>query len=141
MGWVSYSFFAALMMAAADIFIKLAAGKLSNNLGVLIYGSGTFVLGLGWTFWQRIHGVPQHVQTAGVLAASGVGISFFLVTTSMYLAFEAGAPISVASPIIRLGGLLIASFVGLFFLREPLTLRYIAGMALSCIGIYLIITR
>ena len=75
MGWIVYASFAAIAMAAADVFIKLAAGKVSNSLGVLIYGSCTFTMGLAWVLWQKIHGVTLHGQTSGLLAAIGVGIS------------------------------------------------------------------
>jgi drug/metabolite transporter (DMT)-like permease len=40
-----------------------------------------------------------------------------------------------------LGGLLLASLTGLTLLRELLSWRYIAGMFLTTVGIYLIITR
>ena len=141
MGWVVYAFAGAIAMAAADVFVKLAAGKVSNGLGVLIYGSCTFSMGLAWVLWQKLHGVTQHSQPSGVLAAIGVGISFCLVTVALYVTFEAGAPISLVSPFIRLGGLFVASLVGFLLWHEPLTLRYIAGIVLACSGIYLIITR
>jgi drug/metabolite transporter (DMT)-like permease len=59
----------------------------------------------------------------------------------LYVTFGAGAPISLASPLIRLTGVLIASLVGIAWLREPLTARYLLGFALVCVGVYLIITR
>jgi drug/metabolite transporter (DMT)-like permease len=140
-GWVVYAFAAALLMAAADVCIKLASGKVSNSLGVLIYGSCTFALGLVWVLWQKIHGVTLHSQTSGLLASVAVGVSFALVTVVLYVTFEAGAPISLVSPSIRLGGLLGASLVGFLLWHEPLTLRYIMGIVLACSGIYLIVTR
>jgi drug/metabolite transporter (DMT)-like permease len=141
MGWIVYASFAAIAMAAADVFIKLAAGKVSNSLGVLIYGSCTFTMGLAWVLWQKIHGVTLHGQTSGLLASVAVGVSFCLVTVALYVTFEAGAPISLVSPSIRLGGLLVASLVGFLLWHEPITLRYIVGIVLACGGIYLIITR
>jgi drug/metabolite transporter (DMT)-like permease len=85
--------------------------------------------------------VAQHVQPSGILSSVGVGVSFCLVTVGLYATFEAGAPISLASLLIRLGGLLIASAVGLLFWDEPLTLRYALGVALVCGGVYLIEAR
>jgi len=141
MGWILYALGTALALAAADFFVKLAAGKLSNSVAVLLYGSCTFLTGLGWVLWQRARGVPQHAQISGVLPALGVGVAFSSVTVGLYATFGAGAPISVASPFIRLGGLLLASLAGLVLLQEPLTWRYVIGMLLACIGVYLIITR
>lgn len=141
MNWISYAIGAAVALAAADFFIKIAAGKLSNSLGLLIYGSCTFIAGLSWVLLDKIRGVGLHAQTVGVVSATGVGVSFSLVTICLYLTFGAGAPISLGAPFIRLGGLIIVSLAGLFILHEPLTWRYAVGMILSISGVFLIITR
>ena len=141
MGWIHYALITALALACADFFVKLAAGRLSNSLGVLLYGSCTFLTGVVWVVWQWVRGVPQHAQTSGVLAALGVGVAFSGVTLGLYATFGAGAPISVGAPVIRLGGLMLASLAGIVLLQEPLTVRYVIGVVLVCSGIYLIITR
>ncbi len=141
MSWKVYALMTAIILAMADFLVKLAAGKLSNSVAMLLYGVCTFLIGLSWVVWQRTQGTPQYAQPAGVLAALGVGIVFSFVTLGLYATFGAGAPISVASPAIRLGGLILVSLVGLTLLGEPLTWRYVVGMLLACGGIYLIITR
>ena len=141
MGWIPYAIGSAVALAAADFFIKMASGKLSNSLGLLIYGSCTFVAGLSWFLLDKARGLSVQAQTAGILFATGVGVSFSLVTVGLYLTFGAGAPISLASPLIRVGGLIVASLAGLIILNEPLTLRYTAGMVLAVCGVYLIVTR
>lgn len=141
MNWILYATATSVALAAADFFVKMAAGKLSNSLALLLYGSCTFLFGLGWVLWQRVQGVPQFAQTPGILAALGVGVAFSLVTLGLYASFGAGAPISLASPFIRLTGLLLASLAGLVLLQEPLNWRYLMGVALACAGVYLIVTR
>jgi drug/metabolite transporter (DMT)-like permease len=141
MDWVIYALISTVAMAAADFCMKLAAGKVSNSLGLWLYGCSTFTIGLGWVLWQRLQGIPQHAQVHGVLSALGVGFSFCVVVVAFYVTFAKGAPISVVTPVIRLGGLLVASAAGIVLLREPITLRYVIGMLLSCVGVYLIITR
>ncbi len=141
MSWILYGLGTAISLAAAEFFVKLASGKISNSVAVLLYGTCTFLTGLSWVLWQRASGVPQYAQTAGVLPALGVGVAFSVVTMGLYATFGAGAPISVASPAIRLGGLLLASLAGLLLLREPLTVRYVLGILLTVAGVYFIITR
>jgi drug/metabolite transporter (DMT)-like permease len=68
-------------------------------------------------------------------------VMFATVTFCMYAAFRAGAPISLASPVIRLGGLLVASLAGVVLWKEPLTLRYVMGLMLVFAGIFLILKR
>ena len=141
MTWIPFALVTAVFLAAADFFIKLASGKLSNSLALLLYGSCTFVSGLSWVLLDKARGVEIHAQVPGVLAAIGVGVSFSAVTVGLYVSFGAGAPISQVSPFVRLGGLFIASLAGLFLLHEPLTWRYAIGMVLAIGGVYLIITR
>ena len=128
-------------MAVADFSIKMATGKLSNSVAVMLYGGGAFLVGLVWVLWQRFHGVPQFAQPMGIVWAAAVGLAFSAVTLGLYASFGAGAPVSSASPVIRLGGLLLVSVAGLALLNEPLSVRYVAGIVLACAGIYLIIFR
>ena len=87
------------------------------------------------------YGTPQYAETPGVLAALGVGFAFSGVTVGLYATFGAGVPVSMGSPVIRLGGIVLASLAGLTLLQETLTVRYVIGMLLACSGLYLIVTR
>ena len=46
MSWMFYAVVAAAALAAADVFVKLASGKLPNSLGTLLYGAVAFAVGL-----------------------------------------------------------------------------------------------
>lgn len=141
MNWIVYSLWAAAALAAADVLVKLASGKVSTSLGLLLYGSVAFTVGLVWFLADLSRGLPAIHQSSGVAYALGVGLTFTMVTIAMYAAFNAGAPISLASPLIRLGGLIVASVVGVLLWKEPANARYIIGVALSTIGIILMMTR
>lgn len=139
--WLAYAAVTAFFLASADCFIKLASGKISSSLGLLIYGACTFSTGLGWVLLERFRGIPLHAQPVAYLYALGVGVSFSAVTVGLYATFGAGAPISLASPFVRLAGLVVASIVGLTLFSEPLTFRYTLGMLLIFGGLYLVISR
>lgn len=132
---------AAVALAAADLLIKAAAGKLPNSLGMLLYGSVPFAAGLVWWLIDRKNVAMSATTTKGVIFATGVGVMFATVTFCMYAAFRAGAPISLASPVIRLGGLVVASIAGLVLWKEPLTVRYAMGLTLIFAGIFLMLKR
>lgn len=136
---MAYAIMAAISLAAADILVKLASGKLPTSLGLLLYGSVPFVMGLVWFSADRLRGIPMTIQPVGIGYAVGVGIGFALVTICLYAAFNVGAPISIVSPVIRVGGLLIAALAGFLFWKEAVTARYVIGIALSLIGIYLVV--
>jgi uncharacterized membrane protein len=137
--WIIYAVGAAVALAVADVLVKLAAGKLPSSLGLLLYGCVPFATGLIWFLWDRSRNVSMAVQPQAIMFAVGVGVAFTLVTIALYGAFRAGAPISVASPLIRLAGLLIASVVGVVFWKEGISTRYVLGMVLSVAGLYLIV--
>ncbi len=141
MNWIFYVLGAALALAAADAFVKLAAGRLPDSLGMLLYGTIPFVTGVVWYVADRIRGTPHSVDTRAIPFALAVGVTFTAVTFALYAAFRNGAPISLASPLVRLGGLLLASAAGFVIWREPITPRYMLGIALACGGVYLIATR
>ena len=141
MNWLVYALGAAVALAAADVMIKLGAGKVSTSLGILLYGVVPVIWALIWLAMDPHRGMKEPPQLVGVLCALGVGVTFTLVTIGLYGAFKAGAPISVVSPVVRLGGLALAAAVGLMLLKEPITTRLLLGLALATCGIYLIIKR
>ena len=139
--WMVYAAVAAAALAAADVFVKMAAGKLPNSLGMLIYGAVAFGIGLVWFVADRTRGELERASAAGVIYALGVGVAFSIVTVALYGAFRVGAPLSVTSPLVRLAGLLVASLCGVLIWNETMTTRYIMGLCLAGAGVYLIVTR
>lgn len=139
--WILYVVLAAAMLAAADVFLKLAAGAIPNSLGMLLYGSVAFLVGLTWFIADFRTIEFTKIPRAAVLSGLGVGLAFSTVTIAMYAAFRAGAPLSVASPVIRLGGLIVASACGALIWREPITIRYVLGIAMAVGGLYLLLHR
>ena len=127
----------AAALGAADLFVKMAAGKVPTSLGTLIYGSVAFGVGLTWFLVDRARGTLQPASQSGVAYALGVGVAFSIVAVALYGAFRAGGPLSTW---FRLSGLLVASVCGVVIWHEPVTARYIAGLGLTVIGVYLIVT-
>ena len=139
--WIKFAIITILALASADVCVKIAAGKVSNSLAMLIYGSTAFLVSLAWFLQQYFTGIKPEYTSTGVIAAFGVALSFVSVTLGLYYCFAAGAPISLASPTIRLGGLCLASLVGIFFFKEVINFRYCLGMSLAISGVYLMMTR
>ena len=139
--WILYASIAALSLAVADVCLKLAAGRITSSLGLLLYSTCTFLTGLFWVLWDYSHGNAMRADVVGILSAVGVGVAFSAVTVSLYATFTAGAPVSLASPFIRLSGVVVVSIIGLMFMKEILTIRYVIGMVLTVVGLYLIVSR
>lgn len=139
--WIVYAVATVIALATADIAVKLAANRISNSLGMLIYGSSVFLISSLWVLYQYFTGHEFYAERQGIIAATVVGIAFCSVTIGLYVTFAAGAPVSQASPMIRVGGLIIAALVGLLAFREPFNLQYAIGVVLAVSGVLLIVTR
>jgi uncharacterized membrane protein len=140
MRWLPYALTCAVLLAAADFFVKLASDKIAAGLGLLIYGATTFAVGLAWAGYLRATGQVLTASPLGLAYAVGVGLAFSGVTIFLYLTF-ARVNVSIGAPIIRLTGIILASLLGILLLREPVTWRYALGVALAVCGVVLIIVR
>ncbi|MBI5653215.1 MAG: EamA family transporter [Chloroflexi bacterium] len=138
---IVYAIGAFICLASADFFLKLSAGRISSSLGTLIYAITAVVPAAIWVAWQKFSNEPLQITREGALASIAVGISFSLVVVFLSLTFANGANLSIASPVIRLLGIVLASSLGILVLGETVTWRYAFGVALTFAGIYFIVTR
>ena len=128
------------VIAFADVSIKQSAGKISPSLGTLIYAVTTIAIPLVWTVWANWSGGLQ-ITRDGVIWSIATGIAFSLFTGLMFLIFAQGVNLSVGSPIVRMGGIVIAATLGIIVFREGINLQYIVGFVLAAVGIFLVATR
>lgn len=138
---VIYAIGAFVFLASADFFLKVSAGRISSSLGTLVYAVTAVLPAAIWVAWERLTNTSQMLTREGVAASMLVGISFSLVVVFLSLTFANGANLSVASPTIRLLGIILASTLGILVLGEQFSWRYGLGVLLTLAGIYFIITR
>ena len=141
MSWIYYAMIAACGMATADFCVKLASDKVPTSIGLICYGGCSFLAGVTWLLIEKANGQLRIPDLSGWIPALGVGLAFTVVTICMYTAFRMGAPISIASPAIRITGLTLAALAGILFLKEPINLQFVLGGGLAVAGIYLLMTR
>jgi uncharacterized membrane protein len=128
------------IIALADLSTKQSAGKISPSLGTLIYAVTTIAIPLAWTVWTRANGGLQ-ITRDGVLWSIAVGISFSIFTGLMFLLFSQGVNLSIGSPIVRMGGIVLAASLGILVFREGINLQYVIGFLFAAFGIFLVVTR
>ncbi len=128
------------IIALADLSTKQSAGKISPSLGTLIYAVTTIAIPLAWTVWTRANGGLQ-ITRDGVLWSVAVGISFSIFTGLMFLLFSQGVNLSIGSPIVRMGGIVLAASLGILVFREGINLQYVIGFLFAAFGIFLVVTR
>lgn len=128
------------IIALADLSTKQSAGKISPSLGTLIYAVTTIAIPLVWTLWTRANGGLQ-ITRDGVLWSMAVGICFSIFTGLMFLLFSQGVNLSIGSPIVRMGGIVLAATLGIVIFREGINFQYVIGFLFAAFGIFLVVTR
>lgn len=131
---------AMLILALADFSIKQTGGKISPSLGALIYGAVAVLPPLVWVLWTRTQ-EPLMATRDGVLWSVVTGLSFGVFTGILFLLFSQGVNLSIGTPVIRMGGIIVAATLGIIVFREGLNWQYLAGFALAVVGILLVVTR
>ncbi len=128
------------ILALADFSIKQTAGKITPSLATLIYAVVTIVPPLIWVLWTRAH-EPLMLTRDGALWSIVTGLAFGVFTGLLFLLFSQGVNLSIGTPVIRMGGVLLAATLGIIVFREGLNWQYVIGFILATIGILLVVTR
>jgi hypothetical protein len=89
-------------------------------MGMLVYGTTTFTVGLIWVSYLGLTKQPLLFTRSGLLYSIAVGLVFSSVTILLCLTY-ARVNVSVGSPTIRVTGILLASMLGILRLHEPFT--------------------
>ncbi len=131
---------AMISLGFADFATKQTSGRISPALAMFIYAATATALGLMWTLWSRAQ-APLLMSRIGGMWAMLTGLSFGIFAAILFILFSQGVNLTVGTPIIRLGGIAFASFLGIVVLREGFNLQSLAGFALAVVGILLIATR
>jgi uncharacterized membrane protein len=136
--WFWYAVVAAVLYGAHQIFTRMAAERIGEDLGgfiveasaalsILIYLA---ILWLGGRWNQKFSGAGfNYSLLTGICVGAGT-IAFFLL-------FQKGGPLS-SVPAILAGGAAITAIVGILFFRELPSRQRIAGVAFAIIGLFLL---
>ena len=58
--WIFIAMGTAILLASADVFVKLASGKLSNSFALVIFGLCTFSIGRSGSGFKIRHNLSSH---------------------------------------------------------------------------------
>lgn len=124
-----------------DFFIKLSSDKIHSGLGGFIINLMSTIVLLVFLLYSKLQGQKiLDVKPGGVLYSTLAGIAIGFATITFMKMFATGTNLSIGVPLVRIGIVLLASLLGIIFLKEGFNLRYLAGFLLSLAGLYLLIT-
>jgi len=134
MGWLIYALGAIGAGALADFFRKFGDVVKDPFLDNLIFQTAAFLTAIVLYFLFSRKAVPnENVMTFVIIG--GACVSLF--TTFFFKSLSLGPGVSTVAPIVRVGGIILVSLLGVLILHEKLTWSLLAGMLFASFGIYL----
>ncbi|PJC80701.1 hypothetical protein CO009_01275 [Candidatus Shapirobacteria bacterium CG_4_8_14_3_um_filter_35_11] len=141
MNWLSWALTAAFFGGVVDILFKLVNGKINNSLSGVIINACSIIPVLAFAIYSKINGQTLNSSKMGIIYSILAGLAIGFITLSSFKMFnDPNADLSIAIPVMRVTIILMAILFGIIFLRESISLKFIIGLILSLIGLYLVST-
>jgi len=141
MNWVLLAVMTAFFYGTYNVFIKLSSGHINQIVGALILQIVAALLGGGILLVMKLRNVPLEVSNKGIWYAVLAGVFVGLAEIFSFVVFSRGVTVSVGISIIIGGSVLFGALLGLFFLREILTIWHYLGILMIVGGVVLLSTQ
>lgn len=136
MHWLVYAFIVIFGAAGMHVFSRMAKGLVHPVTAALI-ASAVFLCSAAVIFMFSGEARLQisEISSGGLMAALLMGVSLSAVNLALFYVYHAGAPLSMAVPLIRVSAAVLGVFAGLLFFAEQLSLVQAFGVGLALTGI------
>ncbi|RYE25064.1 MAG: hypothetical protein EOP51_05360 [Sphingobacteriales bacterium] len=141
MNWLTYALLTLVLYATHDIILK----QLSANSNAVV---SAFVINLSAAVVVLIillsglvakTEVVPGVKDIGIMSVAGVALG--LATVTFMYSFSKGGEFSIVMPLVYIGIIAIGVLAGYLLFKEQISWKQLAGIALSCVGIYLMVRK
>lgn len=139
--WLVYAFTTIIFYAGLDFFVKRAAGKIDDFLGTILINFFSTLPALVIYIYLKVTNQNILFTREGAISSIIAGLSIGVGTITLLKMFSLGTNISLGSPIVRIGTVILTTLIGVFLLRETLEPRQILGLILATIGLSLVIFK
>lgn len=136
--WLPLALLTALCLAFYNFFIKVAAQHVPPAVGAVVLQLVAAALGAAWLVKLKLQGQPLAVSGRGLGLAALAGLGVGLAEILTFVVFRRGVPVSVGTPVIVGGSVLLTALLGLVVLREALSWSQAGGLLLVVAGIALL---
>ncbi len=139
--WIIYALATIASYAGLDFFIKRMAGKINDYLGIIILSLVAVLPSLITILILRFPDKKPLVTPNGLLYAALAGIALGIGTLSFLKLFDTGVELSLASPFVRIGIMVVTTTLGIYILRETITVKELIGMGFALIGLIILVIK
>lgn len=143
MNWITLSVFTIILYSIHDIILKqLSTSSNAVLSGFVINISAAMVLllilGLGYV---KNKATLQDTTGKDLLWMCVAGASLGLATITFMYAFASDGDFSKVMPLMYVGIIAISVVAGYLLFKEQISAKQLLGIALSCVGIYLMVKK
>lgn len=141
MHWLALLILTAILFGLYNFFIKVSAGHVHEILGAVILQIVAMLLGGVALLFLKVKGATLDFSPKGIGFAVLAGLAVGLAEITSFYAFSKGIAASVAIPVIVGGTIVVGVMLGVFFLKESLTLLQYSAILLILIGIWILASQ
>ncbi|KKU88174.1 MAG: hypothetical protein UY16_C0012G0015 [Candidatus Gottesmanbacteria bacterium GW2011_GWA2_47_9] len=139
--WIVYALLTVLSYAFMDFFVKKAAGRIDDALGAALINIFSVLPPMIWFISSRLTNKDVIAAKEGYLFAALAGVAIGFGSIFFIKMFATGTNLSIGVPLVRIGIVLLAVAIGALVLKESLSVKQLFGLALSVVGLYLVIAK
>ncbi len=137
--WKALTLVVAVLYGMHNVFTKLASGKISDVFGGLVLESSAAFLILCYAAYLSVSGKqPFACSREGLIYSLSAGASVAVGSILYFSIFRLGGNLSVAGPIILIGGTLVMVLAGFTIWRETYSPSQVIGLALGVVALWLL---
>ncbi|MDP2908023.1 MAG: EamA family transporter [Nanoarchaeota archaeon] len=136
--WFIAALVAALAYGLHNIFTKIAAGHISDALGAFLLEITASVCILLYIFFLITTNEKFSFSSRGVIFSIVAGICVGVGTVLYFYIFSHGGELSIAGPLVLVGGVLLMAVAGIIFFKEKVSLIKIVGITLGIISLWML---
>lgn len=138
MPWIIYAGIVIFGATGIHYFSKLAKGTIDPVIALVYTTAAALAVSLCFLPLAAEPFSKSLALSKPVLLYVSVGACIALAHLGIFLMFKAGAPLSLATPLVRFAPAVLAVILGLIFFQETIKLHQWLGLGLAFISFYLI---
>lgn len=139
--WLIYALLTIIFYAGLDFFIKRAAGKIDEYLGAILLNFFAIIPAFIILAIIKFPVKSMFITKPGLAFSILAGLSLGAGTLAFIKLFSTGSNLSLASPMVRIGIMLVTTVLGLLVLREHLSPKQLTGLLFAIIGLSFLVFK
>ncbi|MDP2909357.1 MAG: hypothetical protein Q8N77_06140 [Nanoarchaeota archaeon] len=136
--WFIAALVAALAYGLHNIFTKIAAGHISDSLGGFLLEITAATCILLYIFFLIATDEKFSFTSRGVIFSILAGICVGIGTVLYFVIFSRGGELSIAGPMVLVGGVLLMAVAGIVFFKEHVSFLKLAGLVLGVVSLWML---